>query len=134
MSEPQWYAAAASSAPLVSHLLSTDTDPRGRRYARCRERRTEWRPVESFVQPEAFRQCGICQRRGEADPMTRRAEQDGLHEEITPDWHAIHEALEHNPAYQTACAEIDELDRQEPPREIDVKALFEELRAKRDAR
>lgn len=45
---------------------------------------------------------------------------------------AIHKVLERNPAYQAARAEVEEAERQEPPREIDVKALFEELRAKRD--
>lgn len=45
-----------------------------------------------------------------------------------PDWTAIREALARNPEYLTALAQVEEAEQQGPPVEIDIRALFRELR------
>ena len=45
-----------------------------------------------------------------------------------PDWDAINEALARNPKYRAASAEIEAAERKGPPEEVDVRALFRELR------
>lgn len=63
--EGRWQGINAHGAPLVAHLVATDSTWSGSFLSLCgRERRRNWEPVEDFARPEVFARCERCQQIG----------------------------------------------------------------------